>query len=144
MCLRILPSRPEAEDALQEAYLAIWRNAGSFEPARGSAAAWLAVLTRNAAIDRLRRRRAPAASSADEAQAVDPAPLASDTIEARHEARRLHECLADIDQDDAFMIRHAFLGGSTYAELAAASGMPLGTVKSRIRRALLKMRERLA
>ena len=142
VCLRISSSRQEAEEALQEAYLSIWRRAGAFDPARGSAIAWLAVVTRNAAVDRRRRER-PTTSSPPNAvpEVADDALLVSDLLGAADDVRRLHECLAALGDGDAHMIRTAFLDGRSYGDLAAASGMPLGTVKSRIRRAFLKLRE---
>lgn len=124
---------------MQEVYLSIWQRAGAFDRTRGSAIAWLAVVARNAAIDRRRRVR-PGASLSAAADIADAAPLASDLIGVADEVRRLHVCLATIDADDARMIRTAFLEGRSYSDLAATAGLPLGTVKSRIRRALLKLR----
>ncbi len=143
ICLRVLSVRAEAEDALHDAYLSIWRRAGTFDPARGSAAAWLAVLTRNAAIDRARRSRGGVTADDAGPEVADPSPSAWETLDATRTATQLHHCLATLDPQDASMIRTAFFDGSTYADLATAAGLPLGTVKSRIRRALLKMKERL-
>ena len=145
VCLRILPRRQEAEDALQDAYLTIWQRASRFDPARGSAIAWLTVITRNTAIDRLRARHASAPSPANGAdEAIDPALPADLDLIAREDDARLHASLDGIDPGDAAFLRTAFLSGMTYADLAARENLPLGTVKSRIRRALLKLRERLA
>lgn len=145
VCLRIIPRREEAEEALQDAYFTIWRRAARFDPARGAAMAWLVVLTRNAAIDRLRTHAhggptMPASHAPDRA---DPAPLAFDTLSADEDARRLNAGLDGLDAMDAGFLREAFLGGATYADLARDADLPLGTVKSRIRRALLRLREKL-
>ncbi|MBB3172981.1 RNA polymerase sigma-70 factor (ECF subfamily) [Endobacter medicaginis] len=143
VCLRILPARAEAEDVLQDAYLSIWRRAASFDAARGSAMAWLITLTRNRAIDRLRARgvaRETADATGLVETVVDPAPLASDLIETGQAQGRLAECLDQLETGDAGLIRTAFFEGLSYAGLAERIETPLGTVKSRIRRALLKLR----
>jgi len=145
VCLRILPVRQEAEEALQEAYLSVWQRAGSFDAARGNAMTWLITLARNRAIDRLRARGKLVAAPVELADAVpDPDPDAASLIEASQDERRLAHCLGTLDGGDAGLIRTAFFEGSTYADLAARASAPLGTIKSRIRRALLKLRECLS
>jgi RNA polymerase sigma-70 factor, ECF subfamily len=141
VCLRILPRRPEAEDALQDAYLTIWERAARFDPARGTAIAWLSVITRNTAIDR-RRAHSPVFPS-DEDEVADPAPAADLDLIAREDSLRVLACLDALDPVEAAFLRTAFLQGMTYAALAGREHLPLGTVKSRIRRALLKMRDRM-
>lgn len=128
---------------MQDAYLTIWQRAGRFDPARGSAIAWLTVITRNIAIDRLRARGATSLPTPGVDEAVDPAPAADLDLIAREEGVRLHASLDALDPGDAAFLRTAFVGGMTYADLALRENLPLGTVKSRIRRALLKLRERL-
>lgn len=145
VCLRILPVRQEAEEALQEAYISIWHRAASFDASRGSAMTWLITLTRNRAIDRLRARGKITTAPVELAEDIaDDTPDASALIEAEQDERRLAHCLATLDKGDAGLIRTAFFQGSTYADLAGRLGAPLGTIKSRIRRALLKLRECLA
>ncbi|WP_298693042.1 sigma-70 family RNA polymerase sigma factor [uncultured Sphingomonas sp.] len=142
VCLRILPVRQEAEEALQEAYLSIWRRAGSFDATRGSAMTWLITLTRNRALDRLRAGGKIATTTMDLAEIVaDQRPLAFAVLEAGQEEAKLAQCIGTLDQRDATLIRTAFFEGSTYAELAARAATPLGTIKSRIRRALTKLRD---
>jgi RNA polymerase sigma factor (sigma-70 family) len=144
-CLRILPDRAEAEEALQEAYLTIWRNAARFEAERASPITWLVMVTRNRALDRLRGRRPLRLEPLDLANGVaDPGRGADSLLEQEEEAGRLVTCLGELEQRDAAYIRAAFYEGSSYSELAARAGMPLGTIKSRIRRALLKLRECLS
>lgn len=141
VCLRIFPDRNEAEEALQDAYLTIWNKAASFETGRASPISWLVAVTRNRAIDRLRAKGKAGLASLDEAAEIaDPAPLAEAQLMADGEDRLLHGCIAGLDRRDAHFIRSAFIGGATYADLAAREGEPLGTVKSRIRRALVKLR----
>ena len=141
VCLRILPTREEAEDVLQEAYLTVWRKAAAFDPSRASPITWLVTLTRNRALDRLRSRRPIASEPIDLAENVADEALPADSlIETRQEAARLAACLRELPSPDHTLIRAAFLQGSSYSELAARAALPLGTVKSRIRRALLKLR----
>ena len=145
VCLRILPVRQEAEEALQEAYLSVWRRAGSFDATKGSAMTWLITLTRNRAVDRLRSGGKVASAPIELADEVaDPAPTASTLLEIGEDERRLAHCLGTLEGGDARLIRTAFFEGSTYAELATRAAAPLGTIKSRIRRALLKLRECLS
>jgi RNA polymerase sigma-70 factor, ECF subfamily len=141
VCLRIFPERAEAEEALQDAYLTIWNKASSFEAGRASPISWLVAVTRNRAIDRLRSRGKAGLASLDEAAEIaDPAPLAEARLVAAGEDAVLHGCIDGLEHRDAHFIRSAFIGGATYADLAAREGEPLGTVKSRIRRALIKLR----
>lgn len=141
VCLRIFPDRNEAEEALQDAYLTIWNKAASFESGRASPISWLVAVTRNRAIDRLRARGKAGMASLDEAAEIaDPAPLADAQLLASGEDHVLHGCIEGLERRDAHFIRSAFIGGATYADLAAREGEPLGTVKSRIRRALIKLR----
>ena len=145
VCLRILPVRQEAEEALQEAYLSVWRRAGSFDAAKGSAMTWLITLTRNRAVDRLRSGGKVATAPIELADEVpDPTPTASSMLESSEDERRLAHCLGTLEGGDAQLIRTAFFDGSTYAELATRAATPLGTIKSRIRRALLTLRECLS
>ena len=142
ICLRILGERAEAEDAMQEVYLTIWRRAGSFDPARGSPISWLAALTRNRAIDLLRRSGRREMAPIELADNVaDEAPDAEAVLLQQGDDAQINTCIETLAKSDAAMIRTAFFEGTTYAELAGRSTMPLGTVKSRIRRALLKLRE---
>jgi RNA polymerase sigma-70 factor, ECF subfamily len=141
ICLRIFPERSEAEEALQDAYLTIWNKAASFEPGRASPISWLATLTRNRAIDRLRASgKAKYAPIEDAAEIADPAPRADAQLFAASESAALQGCISGLEPRDAHFIRSAFLGGATYLQLADAEGAPLATVKSRIRRALIRLR----
>ena len=142
VCLRILRDRDEAEDVLQDVYLTVWRRAGSFDPDRGvSPITWLATLARNRAIDRLRANKSHLSRPLDlAAEAADPAPLASEAMERDQASRQLTACLNELEPDHAGYIRAAFFDGHTYASLAEASGAPLGTMKSWVRRALLRLR----
>ena len=130
---------------MQEVYLTIWHRAGSFDPERGNPITWLAVLTRNRAIDLLRRSgRRPTAPIELADMVADPAPDPEAVLLQHGDDARIISCIEALAQSDAAIIRTAFFEGVTYAELAERIAMPLGTIKSRIRRALLKLRECLA
>jgi RNA polymerase sigma-70 factor (ECF subfamily) len=140
ICLRLLGSEAEAEDVLQEAYVTVWRNARRFDSAKASAITWLAVIARNKAIDRLRRRRPVADGLEAAAEVPDDGPLATAVIEQKDDARRLAHCLDELDERARAMIRAAFLDGASYPELAEREGVPLGTMKSWIRRGLMRLK----
>jgi RNA polymerase sigma-70 factor (ECF subfamily) len=142
LCLRILPTRGDAEEALQEAYLAIWRRAATFDPSRGAVWPWLFTVTRHCAIDRLRASRPVVQTPLDEAEPIaDPLPLASDMLLDREREQQLAACLEQLEPRDLLLIRAAFLEGESYPALARRTAAPLGTVKSRIRRALIRLRD---
>lgn len=143
VCVRILNDRAESEDVLQDVYMTVWRRAGAFDPARGvSPITWLAVIARNRAIDRLRARR-PLGEAQPESAAfalADPAPLPDQHLAASQEARRLDDCLAELEARAADAIRIAFFEGVAYEALANRLGQPVGTVKSWIRRGLQRLK----
>ncbi|MEF2070237.1 sigma-70 family RNA polymerase sigma factor [Consotaella aegiceratis] len=142
ICVRVLPDREEAEDVLQEVYLTIWNKAGSFDPSRASPITWLATIARNRAIDRLRslgaRGHGRPIEDADQIGDDSPDPLAG--LQHAQETERLHDCLKSLDQRARISIGAAYFGGLTYQELANRAAMPLGTIKSVIRRALIKLK----
>jgi RNA polymerase sigma factor (sigma-70 family) len=143
VCLRILNDKSEAEDVLQEVYLTVWRKAASFDPARASPITWLVAIARNRSIDRLRAvaggRRMDPIDAAEKVQ--DPAPAAVELVEATQQSSRLGLCLEQLESRQSTAIRSAFLDGNTYEELAERMKVPLGTMKSWIRRGLLKLRD---
>lgn len=143
VCMRILHDEGEAEDALQDVYLSIWRGAARFDESRASPIAWLAATARNRAIDRLRRRsRIRADAGAEAAAAVpDPAPLADATAEQAQERARIFACLDTLEPRHGTAIRDAFFEGASYPELAGRADVPLGTMKSWIRRGLARLKE---
>jgi len=142
VALRILGERGEAEDVLQEVYVTVWRKAGEFEAGRASPMTWLIAITRNRAIDRLRAaRRSRAMDPIDEAAEIaDSAPRADDALEMSQENARLHDCLDGLAGDERAALRGAFFDGNTYEDLAQRARIPLGTMKSRIRRAMMKLK----
>ncbi|WP_051651137.1 sigma-70 family RNA polymerase sigma factor [Brevundimonas bacteroides] len=142
VCLRILPDRQTAEDVLQDTYVTVWRKAATFDASRASPITWLVTIARNRSIDRLRsaapmRNAAPVEDAHDLA---DAGPLASDTVEQADEAARLNGCLETLEDKARAVIRTAFFEGATYDELAKRENVPLGTMKSWIRRGLMRLR----
>ena len=142
VCLRICKDRELAEDALQDAYATIWKTAARFDPERASPISWLATVARNRAIDRVRSVAArPAEPLGEEAENVaDGAPDPAARALWSDERRRLQACLDGLDPRAADAIRSAFYEGLTYETLADRAGAPIGTMKSWIRRGLLRLR----
>ena len=143
LCLRILGDGSEAEDTMQEIYLTVWQRAGSFDPARSSPITWLTVIARSRAIDRLRSSsRARTALPIEAARDIhDPAADAATLLEVGQDAGRLNTCVEELEQRHARAIREAFFDGMSYPQLAIRAGVPLGTMKSWMRRSLIKLRE---
>ena len=142
VCCRILGEGQDAEDALQDAYVNVWRRADRFDATRASPITWLAAIARNTAIDRLRARgNRVMAPIEDVFDLADDRPRADALLEQADEAARLNGCLRELPGRDANLITTAFMEGATYPELATRSGEPLGTIKSRIRRALARLRD---
>jgi RNA polymerase sigma-70 factor (ECF subfamily) len=138
--LRMLKERSEAEDALQEVYTRIWLRAGRYDPAKGRGMTWLIAIARNLAIDRLRAR--PEATSDDGLDLVqDSAPRAETRLVAMGEAKRMADCFATLESDRAEAVRGAYLGGLSYVELAERHLVPLNTMRTWLRRSLLKLKE---
>lgn len=140
IALRILGDEAEAEEVLQDVFVTVWNKAALFEASRASPITWLAVMTRNRAIDRKRRASLPTAPIEAAADVPADAPLASELAERRQEAGRLTHCLEELDERARRLIRDAFLDGATYPELALREDVPLGTMKSWIRRGLQRLR----
>ncbi|MEO6581612.1 MAG: sigma-70 family RNA polymerase sigma factor [Sphingomicrobium sp.] len=140
ICARLLPSEADAQDVLQDVYLTVWRKAGQYDETKASPVTWLAVMARNKAIDRLRARKI----GTDPLEAADEVPddsaTAFEIVEQGQARDRLAHCLDELEAGHAGAIRAAFLDGLTYAELAARDAVPLGTMKSWIRRGLLRLR----
>ncbi|GAB5348160.1 sigma-70 family RNA polymerase sigma factor [Alteriqipengyuania sp. 357] len=143
ICLRILGDRKEAEDALQDVYLTLWRNAARYDAKRASPIAWLATFARNRAVDRLRTGKVRRAAVPVAEAAVLPAggPSAETMLIDAERSARVHACLEALDAKQRGSIRAAFFEGRTYAQLAEGEGVPLGTMKSWIRRGLARLRQ---
>jgi len=144
--VRILNNREEAEDVLQEVFLQVWRRAADFDPNRGRPFTWLVTLARSRGIDRLRslasRERVAAMSGAEEAADV-VSDAATDAI--RSEQRGVvNDALSQLPEEQKRLLMLAYFDGLTQSEIAERLGAPLGTVKTRMRSGMMKLRELLS
>lgn len=141
VCLRMLRDRSEAEEVLQETYTTVWRRAATFNSAKASAITWLVTLSRNKAIDRLRQHREEQLDDpARFEELVDGQPTPAGDAETSQEHQRLQQCLDELEPQQQSSVREAFFTGATYNELATRCKVPLGTMKSWIRRSLMQLR----
>jgi RNA polymerase sigma-70 factor, ECF subfamily len=142
---RILRNQQDAEEALQDVFSQVWRTASRFEPARGSLAAWLLVITRARAIDRLRARQSRPDSALYSDPALMPSAAAgpSDQLLSEEQAEQVREALETLPEAQRAALELAYYEGLTQSEIAERLSQPLGTIKTRIRTALLTLRERL-
>lgn len=138
VALRVLNDPGQAEDVMQEIFFQIWRNPDSFVQGRGSMGAWLAVMARNRAIDALRRRKPT--ESVDDVVLASPTNLASE-IERNSLMEKVRQVMKDLPSEQQNSVKLAFFEGLTHSEIAARTGDPLGTVKTRIRSALMSLRK---
>jgi RNA polymerase sigma-70 factor (ECF subfamily) len=140
---RFLGNATDAEDAVQDVFIELWKNAARFDPSRSSEPTYITMIARRRLIDRKRRaaRVPPSQTLAEE-----PAGRTGthERVELEDEAARAAAVLAELRDDERRMIHMAVYQGLTHEEIAAATGVPLGTVKTHIRRGLIRVRERLA
>lgn len=140
IAMAILRDRPAAADAVQDGFLRVWERARQFDPARGEARAWMAAVVRHAALDmaRARGREIPTGDAGLGDQAVGPEAL--DLLQAGEDVSRLRACLSRLDEKNVRFIVLAFVHGLSHAQIADRLSVPLGSVKSWIRRGLLTLR----
>ncbi|TPL45268.1 sigma-70 family RNA polymerase sigma factor [Mesorhizobium sp. B2-4-6] len=141
VCLRVLRDGGDAEEALQEVFVKIWTKADRFAVSDLSPISWLVAVARNHAIDRIRARRSPSANIDTVLDVADPTPGPEAMAVAGGEAERIYHCLDELEKDRAAAVRGAYLSGESYAELAARFKVPLNTMRTWLRRSLLKLRE---
>ncbi len=141
ICLRVLNDRTEAEEVAQEVYVKIWRRADRYRVNGLSPMTWLITIARNTAIDRLRRRR-DAQPGLDVAETLaDTAPGPEALVVQSGERAHLASCLGELNANRAEAVRRAYLGGETYADLAAHFDVPLNTMRTWLRRSLKHLKE---
>lgn len=141
ICIRILRDRAEAEEALQEIYIKIWQRADRYATGETSPMAWLSAIARNHAIDMIRARK-PVANTIDEAyDLADPSPDPEKSALNSAEGRRIETCMEQLDKERADAVRKAYVEGLSYQELAELFNVPLNTMRTWLRRSLLKLRE---
>ncbi|HWT03576.1 MAG TPA: sigma-70 family RNA polymerase sigma factor [Pyrinomonadaceae bacterium] len=144
LILRILHSQPEAEDVLQEVFLQVWRRASDFDETRGRPFTWLVTLARSRAIDRLRSTGARERTAGEAARAVPDriSDAASDAVKSE-QGEIVRRALAELPEDQRRTLLLAYFEGLTQTEIAERLNTPLGTVKTRMRSGLTKLRELL-
>lgn len=141
-CLRVLKDRTEAEEVVQEAFIRIWLKADRFAVTAQSPMSWLIAVARHLAIDRLRARREAVTGLGDAAMEIrDPAPGPEARAVAAGEWRQLEGCLEELEADRADAVRAAYLEGDSYADLAARHDVPLNTMRTWLRRSLMRLKE---
>lgn len=139
--LRILKDRAEAEEALQEVYVKIWQRADRYVPGGYSPISWLVAVARNHALDILRARK-PVSDDIEAAfDLADEGPNPEQASIQGSERARIDGCLDTLEADKADCVRGAYLDGFTYEELAARHNVPLNTMRTWLRRSLIKLRE---
>lgn len=138
VALRVLADTTAAEDVLQEVFLQLWRNPRRFDADRGRLAPWLAVIARNRAIDILRKR--PHEEELDEAP-ISPGINLEDSANLRQVVEKVRNAMGQLPQEQRKALEMAFFEGMTHTEIARKTGDPLGTVKTRIRSALMAVRK---
>ncbi len=145
LVLRTVRDRAQAEEVTQDAYLDIWRNSSRFDPDRGSAMSWLMTIGHRKAVDRV--RSAEATRRRDSAyEARQQGPAFDQTVEDAHrnlDAHRVHRALDTLNETQRRSLELAYFGGYTHREVAAMLDIPLGTAKTRIRDALIRLRDTL-
>ena len=137
LALRILRNNEEAEEVIQEVFVQIWRQAARFDRARGTAEAWICTITRTRALDRLRRRTSRREESDDLIPGLGETPRTVEALAVR-------KALDGLSTAERTVLELAFYEGLTQSEIALRLGQPLGTVKTRIRTAMIRLRDVLA
>ncbi len=144
---KILSNSNEAEDVLQETFLQVWEKAGSFDSKLGKASSWVVILVRNKAIDRIRagqrRSRLAEEAGAEFAVVAEVHDTANEQIHGHDKATLIRSAIGGLPTDQRQAIELAFFSGLTQNEISEKLREPLGTIKARIRRGLLKMRDQL-
>lgn len=146
LALRVVTQRELAEDVLQEAFLTIWRNAPDYRASLSPPMAWMGLIVRSRALDLLRRRASERLHLTQEIDEVlsdtldggGPTPM--DTVESSQQAWALHQCLSRLDSKHRELVNLAYMRDLSHSELASQLKMPLGTVKTWIRRGLDQLR----
>ncbi|MDQ0395806.1 sigma-70 family RNA polymerase sigma factor [Labrys monachus] len=129
-----------AEEIAQETMLTLWRKAGTFAPDRGNASTWIFTIARNLAVDRQRRGQIVPEGEAEPSEEADPLPSAEALLIAAEREKQLRTALAKLSPEQSRIVDLSFFQGHAHSEVAMQLGIPLGTVKSRIRLALARLR----
>jgi len=140
--LRIVRERPLAEEALQDSFVSIWNRAADYAPAKSAPLTWMTAIVRNRSLDIVRRsREEPDIDDALATNLADEAPPPDLAAQARAAHHTLRDCLEELEAEQRQSIALAFFHGLTHSELAQHLRRPLGTVKTHVRRGLIRLRE---
>jgi RNA polymerase sigma-70 factor (ECF subfamily) len=140
----MLGNPAQAEDLVQDTFVKLWRNAAAYDPGRGSVDTWVLLIARSLAIDLIRRRVLELrVLSKQEEPDVSPEPGPEDRAETRDLADRARRAMASLSPGQRAALELAYFGGKTSSEVAELEGIPVGTAKTRIRTALIRLREAL-
>jgi len=139
---RVIRDPAQSEEVTQEVMLEVWRSASRFDPHRGSAMAWLMTLAHRRAVDRIRSGQAAAEREVRAAAATGPGyDMVAEEVETRLDAQRVRRCLESLTDLQRESVTLAFYGGYTYREVASLLGVATGTVKTRMRDGLIRLRD---
>jgi RNA polymerase sigma factor (sigma-70 family) len=133
----------QAEELTQEVMIVLWHKAGLFDPAKSSLATWLFRIARNRRIDAFRRDKSALLDPDDPALQPSQPESADDIVEAEERDERVRKAMLDLPEEQAMLVRQAFFLGRSHSQIAEDTGLPLGTVKSRIRLAFARLRRTL-
>lgn len=140
---RFCRNAQDAEDAVQDIFLELWRSAARYDPAQGSEVTFVATIARRRLVDRLRRQSSRPPADLLEDPGVLPAKVETDSVDVREEAARAREAMQQLRPEQREVLELALGHGRSHQEIAAAVGIPLGTVKSHARRGLIRLRQML-
>ena len=141
VCLRVLKNRSEAEDVLHDVYVRVWEKAAPYAITGHSPMTWLITVARNMAIDRLRKKRPETGSDDAMSLVADDGPGPEAAAIASSERARIETCMGELENDRADAVRAAYLEGETYKDLAKRFDVPLNTMRTWLRRSLMKLRD---
>jgi len=144
LILRVVRDPAQSEEVSQEVLLEVWRTAARFDPARGSAATWVMTIAHRRAVDRVRSAAAATAREQRTAEVPIPHDAVADVVEASLDAERVRRCLDGLTEHQRESITLAYYGGYTYREVASLLKVPAGTVSTRMRDGLIRLRDCLA
>jgi len=147
LALRIMRLQPDAEDVLQDVFAQVWRQASRYDASRGTVVGWLVTLTRSRSLDRLRRSRSRPQTTDDEQAAqelADGSPGIDLTLVSEQQASAVRAALEALPENQRVPLELAYYEGLSQSEIAERLGTPLGTIKTRMRQALLRLRDAVA